>query len=88
MRSSHWSAFADMEWFIGTIDDPDRVDRQQIAIEGKGAFRRFKDVLSRWADDLERWFACSEERQRGRALAWLAAAGYSPAPPKDPLAER
>lgn len=80
--------YRDMEWFIGTIDDPDRVDRLQIAIEGKGAFRRFKDVLSRWPDELERWFACSEERQRGRARAWLAAAGYSPAPPREPLAER
>ena len=80
--------YRDMESFIGTIADPDSVDRLQIAIEGKGAFRRFKDVLSRWPNELERWSAFSEERQRGRARAWLAAAGYTSAPPKEPLAER
>jgi hypothetical protein len=42
-------AYRDMEWFIGTIADRDRADRLEIAIEGKGAFRRFKDVLARLA---------------------------------------
>ncbi len=79
--------YRDMAYFIGTIADPNRVDRLEIAIEGKGAFRRFKDVLSRWPDELERWFALSEERQRGRARAWLAAVGFNTAPPKEPLAE-
>jgi hypothetical protein len=77
-------AYRDMEWYIGTIDDRDRADRLEIAIEGKGAFRRFKDVLARWPDELERWYAFCEERQRGRARAWLAAAGYRPAPTKEP----
>jgi uncharacterized protein UPF0158 len=47
-----------------------------------GAFRRFKDVLSRWPEELRRWFAFSDERQRGRCRAWLADEGYavSPAP--------
>ena len=42
----------------------------------RGAFRRFKDELARWSGELERWHALSEERQRGRARSWLAAAGY------------
>ena len=37
-----------------------------------GAFRRFKDVLGRWPGEIERWYAFCEERQRGRARAWLA----------------
>jgi hypothetical protein len=77
-------AYRDMGSFIGTIADCDRADRLEIAIEGKGAFRRFKDVLARWPDELERWHAFSEERQRGRARAWLAATGYCPAPPSHP----
>jgi hypothetical protein len=44
-----------MERFIDTIADRNRADRLEIAIEGKGAFRRFKDVLARWPDELERW---------------------------------
>jgi hypothetical protein len=78
-------AYGDMESFIDTVDDPGRADRLSIAIEGRGAFRRFKDVLARWPEELERWFAFSEERQRGRARAWLAGEGYRVAPPSKPL---
>ena len=68
--------YRDMERFIGTVRDPGRADRLEIAISGRGAFRRFKDVLARWPRELDRWYAFSAERQRGRARAWLAGAGY------------
>jgi hypothetical protein len=71
-RDGARDAYRDMERFIGTIADRDRTDRLEIAIEGKGAFRRFRDVLARWPDELERWYVFSEERQRGRARAWFA----------------
>ncbi|MEA2501288.1 MAG: hypothetical protein QOD01_1399, partial [Actinomycetota bacterium] len=61
----------------------DRADRLWIAIQGRGAFRRFKDVLNRWPDEVDRWYAFSEDRQRGRARSWLATMGYRPSsPPK------
>lgn len=69
-------AYRDMEYFIGTLADEDRADRLSIAIEGRGAFGRFKDVLKRWPDELARWYVFSGERERGRARYWLAAAGY------------
>ena len=53
-----------------------RAQQLAIAIEGRGAFRRFKDVLARWPGELERWYALSEQRQRGRARSWLTEAGY------------
>jgi hypothetical protein len=65
---------------IAALDDTDQVNQLGIAIGGRGAFRRFKDQLSRWPELLERWYAFSEDRQRGRARAWLAAEGYAPAP--------
>jgi Uncharacterised protein family (UPF0158) len=68
--------YRDMERFIGTVRDPGRADRLEIAISGRGAFRRFKDVLGRWPGELDRWYAFSAERQRGRARAWLADTGY------------
>jgi hypothetical protein len=68
--------YRDMELFIGTVRNPGRADRLEIAISGRGAFRRFKDVLERWPGELERWYAFSAERQHGRARAWLADAGY------------
>jgi hypothetical protein len=74
------AAYRDMEEFIGSVPDPDRADRLSIAISGRGAFRRFRDVLSRWPEEVERWSAFSDERQRGRARGWLAAAGYAAVP--------
>jgi Uncharacterised protein family (UPF0158) len=70
--------YRDMQLFIATVDDPAIGDRLEIAIRGKGAFRRFKEVLSRWPEELARYLLLSTERQRGRARAWLAAAGYRP----------
>ena len=43
------TAYGDMEDFIETFSDRDRADRLSIVISGRGAFRRFKDVLGRWA---------------------------------------
>ncbi|MBU9764621.1 hypothetical protein FR943_12275 [Mycobacterium sp. TNTM28] len=71
--------YHDMEVFISTVADPDIVDRLEIAITGSGAFRRFKDVLSRWPDELTRYFAIRDDRELGRARAWLAEQGYRPA---------
>jgi hypothetical protein len=64
-----------MELFIATVEDPAIVDRLRIAITRKGPFRRFKDVLSRWPQELQRYCLLSNERQRGRARAgrWLKA---------------
>ena len=72
------AAYGDMDNFIEGISDEDRADKLSIAISSRGAFRRFKDVLERWPGELEAWYAFSDERQRGRARAWLAAAGYAP----------
>ena len=62
--------------FIAAMDDPGHADRLTIAIEGRGAFRRFKDVIASWPCELERWYAFAEERQHGRTRSWLTEAGY------------
>ena len=68
--------YRDMERFIASVKEAGRAECLAIAIRGRGAFRRFKDELARWPGELERWHAFSEDRQRGRARSWLAAAGY------------
>ena len=77
--------YRDMDLFLASVEDP-VPDRLAIAIEGRGAFRRFKGVLARWPGEVERWYALSEERQRGRARSWLTEAGYRvlPADRRDP----
>lgn len=49
-----------------------------VAINGKGAFRRFKDVLLRYPEERERWFRFKDERMQERALEWLDCIGISP----------
>ena len=68
--------YRDMGLFIVSVEDPGRAERLAVAIRGRGVFRRFKDELACWPGELERWHALCEERQRGRARSWLAAAGY------------
>ena len=60
------AGYRDMAEFIDTVTDLDLADRLGIAIQGRGAFRRFKDTLARWPAELERWYGFSDDRQRGR----------------------
>jgi hypothetical protein len=62
-----------MERFIPMVDDTDLRGKLAHAIDGKGAFRRFKDVLMTYAADRERWFAFRRERLRTFMEAWLNA---------------
>ena len=64
-----------MERYIATIDDPEFRQRLVSAIDGKGAFRRFKDVLMNQPVDRERWFAFRSERLRTAMQSWLDAHG-------------
>jgi hypothetical protein len=72
--------YRDMECFIAGLNDSDRSDLLSTTISGPGAFRRFRDALDRWPDEKERFFAFSNERQRGRARSWLASAGLAAIP--------
>ena len=67
--------YGDMQAFIGTVAESKFRELLEVAIAGKGAFRRFKDVLARIPDERERWFAFQQERVFGRIRDWLAANG-------------
>lgn len=69
-----------MERFIPMVEDAQIQGRLTTAIDGKGAFRRFKDVLMSFAAERERWFAFRSERLRVFMEAWLSAHGLSPIP--------
>jgi hypothetical protein len=62
-----------MERFIPMVDDVDLKNKLTHAIDGKGAFRRFKDVLMAFAEDREKWFTFRSERLRTFMEAWLSA---------------
>jgi hypothetical protein len=62
-----------MERFIPTVDETELRGKLAQAIDGKGAFRRFKDVLMSYGPDRERWFTFRSERLRTFMEAWLTA---------------
>jgi predicted nucleotidyltransferase len=68
-------AYGDMEDFVERVRDPRARDLLARAIEGRGAFRRFKDTLLEFHELREAWFAFHDARMERRALQWLADAG-------------
>jgi len=58
-----------MERFIPMVEDKPLSDLLTQAIDGKGAFRRFKDVLMSHGAERERWFAFSDACRRCAAPA-------------------
>lgn len=68
-----------MERFIATVDESEMRDGLVRAVDGKGAFRRFKDVLMSYPVDRERWFTFRSERLRACMEGWLAAHGIQAA---------
>lgn len=67
-----------MERYIPMVEDPELQGKLSQAIDGKGAFRRFKDVLMAYAPERERWFAFRSERLRIFMEAWLSAHALNP----------
>lgn len=64
-----------MERFVATVENAEVRQKLMGAIDGKGAFRRFKDVLMHFPIDRERWFAFRSERLRTSMQSWLEAHG-------------
>jgi hypothetical protein len=80
--------YRDMERFIATCRDALTVDQLTRAIDGTGAFRRFRITLEAWPELENSWYRYDEERWRGRAREWLADAGFRPASgPSAPLGD-
>jgi hypothetical protein len=68
-------AWQDMADYAARVPDPQIRHRLERAIEGRGAFRRFKDELLEHPELRETWFAFADARIERRALRWLADQG-------------
>jgi len=69
--------YEDMQDFIATVEDERLTELLEVAVNGKGAFRRFKDVLLNYPEERERWFKFKDDRMEERALEWLDDIGVS-----------
>src|SRR5262245_9046276 len=60
-----------MEKFVGSVVDEALRERLIISIDGKGAFRRFKDVLLAYPAERERWFSYRADLLHWHIHNWL-----------------
>jgi hypothetical protein len=63
--------YNDMASFIGMLDDDDLQEQLERAIHGRGAFRYFKDVVARYPEVQEQWYAYKDAQAERRLLRWL-----------------
>jgi hypothetical protein len=61
-----------MAEFAASVRDSRLRDRLEVALDGRGAFRRFKDMLAQYPAERERWFGFRDERVREAMRDWLA----------------
>ena len=64
-------AYNFMVEFIETVTDDDLKRQLSIAVNGRGAFRMFKDTLLEYPEERERWFAFRDEKMNNYADEWL-----------------
>jgi hypothetical protein len=72
-------AYRDMVEFAESVADARASDLLLRALEGRGAFRRFRDVLAGHPAERERWLAFRDRRHRARLLDWLDSEGIEAA---------
>lgn len=77
-RPDSRAGYHDMERFIETVESEHLRERLWKAIDGRGAFRRFKDELFEYPAEQQRWFAFRDARLRQRVLDWLAEESIEP----------
>jgi hypothetical protein len=77
-RAESRDGYHDMQDFIETVSDAHLRELLEVAIQGRGAFRRFKDTLGRHDAEMRRWHTFEDSRMDERARQWLADEGYEP----------
>ena len=73
--------YRDMRHFVATVTDSRLAQQLDHAIEGRGAFRRFYDVIATNPAEHTRWQRYSDDARLGRARSWLGDHGYRPNQP-------
>lgn len=68
-------AYQAMADFAETVRSAHLRELLDVALRGKGAFRRFKDVLLGYPAERERWFEFENQRQRETIEAWAREQG-------------
>lgn len=70
-KNPSYEAYDLMIEFAETVKDRHLKGKLDGALRGKGAFRRFKNILSDYPEEQKRWFAFKDERMRQEVIDWL-----------------
>lgn len=68
-----WMEYNLMRQFADTVSDTRLRDRLEVALDGRGAFRRFKKVLYDYPDVEKQWFKQRDEWLERQVSDWLKA---------------
>lgn len=68
-------SYRDMSEFTAGVQHRRAASLLDRAIDGRGAFRRFKNTLFEFPEVRDQWFRFRDARSRRRAVDWLADAG-------------
>lgn len=72
-----YEAYDTMVCFAESVENPELQRLLSVALNGRGAFRRFKDVLLEFSDERERWFEMNNAWLREYATDWLRGLGIA-----------
>ena len=64
--------------FAEKVEDELLREKLSTALDGKGAFRRFKNVIADYPDYREKWFKFRDERINKKVIEWLNSIGIKP----------
>lgn len=64
--------------FAESVDEEDIVEKLALALRGKGAFGRFRDVVFRYPDLSDRWHTMHRDHCVQETVSWLESNGIHP----------
>lgn len=67
-----------MAAFTGSVRKTGLQEKLSVALNDRGAFRRFRSVLNDHPDELERWYKFKDDWMREEAVQWLILNGIEP----------
>jgi len=73
-------AYQSINDFIGTVADPLLKEELSSALNGKGAFRKFKDVLVAFPRERKLWHGYNAKAMKKESIEWLKSLGIEAAP--------
>jgi len=73
------AAFESMAEFADSVQDPFLKEKLHSALDGKGAFRNFKDTLIEYPKERKRWHGYNAKTIKKEITEWLASVGIEAA---------